>query len=170
MSRRIVIPGGSGRVGLVLAPYFHANGDAGTVLSGKPQVEAWPVAEWNGRDLGPWAEALDGADVVINLTGRNVDCRYTEANRREIMDSRVCATQVIGRAIAQAAHPPRLWMNASTATIYRPALDRDMDDVTGELGGRERDAPASWRFSIEGAKAWERTVLAAAAPGRRKIG
>lgn len=169
MNRRIVIPGGSGRVGLVLARHFHTKGDAVTVLSRKPRVEAWPVIEWNGQDLGPWAKTLDGADVVINLAGRNVDCRYTEANRREIMDSRVCATQVIGRAIAQAAHPPALWMNASTATIYRHALDRDMDEVTGELGGSERDAPATWGFSIEVAKAWERALFEAATPGTRKI-
>ena len=169
MNRRIVIPGGSGRVGRVLARYFHGNGDAVTVLSRKPRAEAWPVIEWNGRDLGPWAETLDGADVVINLTGRNVDCRYTEANRLEIMDSRVYATQVIGRAIAQAAHPPPLWMNASTATIYRHALDRDMDEVTGELGGSERDAPATWRFSIEVAKAWERAFFETSTPGTRKI-
>jgi uncharacterized protein (TIGR01777 family) len=169
MNRTVVIPGGSGRVGRVLARYFHSNGDAVTVLSRKPRAEAWPVIEWNGRDLGPWAEALDGADVVINLTGRNVDCRYTEANRREIMDSRVCATQVIGKAIAQAVHPPPLWMNASTATIYRHALDKDMDDVTGELGGSEQDTPADWRFSIEVAKAWERTFFEASTPGTRKI-
>ena len=169
MNRRIVIPGGSGRVGLVLARYFHTTGDAVIVLSRNPRAEAWPVVEWNGRDLGPWAQTLDGAHVVINLTGRNVDCRYSEANRREIMDSRVCATQVIGRAIAQAVHPPRLWMNASTATIYRHALDRDMDDVTGELGGSERDAPATWRFSIEVAKAWERAFFETSTPGMRKI-
>jgi uncharacterized protein len=169
MNRSIVIPGGTGRVGRVLARYFHANGDAVTVLSRKPRSEAWTVIEWNGRDLGPWAAAMDGADVIINLTGRNVDCRYIEANRREIMDSRVCATQVIGRAIAQAVHPPPLWMNASTATIYRHALDRDMDDVTGELGGTEIDAPATWRFSIEVAKAWERAFFEAATPGTRKI-
>jgi uncharacterized protein (TIGR01777 family) len=169
MNRRIVIPGGSGRVGRVLARYFHANGDTVLVLSRRPRTEAWPVIEWNGQDLGPWSETLDGADVVINLTGRNVDCRYTEANRREIMDSRVCATQVIGRAIAQAVRPPPLWMNASTATIYRHAFDRDMDDVTGELGGSERDAPATWRFSIEVAKAWERAFFEALTPGTRKI-
>jgi len=169
MNRRIVIPGGSGRVGRVLARHFHANGDAVTVLSRKPRVEAWPVIEWNGRAIGPWTETLDGADVVINLTGRDVDCRYTAANRREIMDSRVCATEVIGRAIAQAAHPPPLWMNASTATIYRHALDRNMDEVTGELGGSEKDAPATWRFSIEVAKAWERAFFKAATPGTRKI-
>jgi uncharacterized protein (TIGR01777 family) len=169
MIRRIVIPGGSGRVGRVLARHFHTNGDAVTVLSRKPRVEAWPVIQWNGRDLAHWTETIDGADVVINLTGRNVDCRYTAANRREIMDSRVCATQVIGRAIAQAAHPPALWMNASTATIYRHALDRAMDDVTGELGGNEKEAPPSWHFSIEVAKAWERVFFEAATPGTRKI-
>lgn len=153
----------------MLARYFHGRGDRVLVLSRKQRGAPWPVMEWNGRDLGPWADTLNGADVVINLTGRDVDCRYTNANRLEIMDSRVCATQAIGKAIAHAAHPPWLWMNASTATIYRHALDRDMEEVTGELGGSEKDAPATWRFSIDVAKAWERAFFEAATPGTRKI-
>jgi len=156
-------------VGSVLAPYFHEKGDAVVVLSRKQPPEPWPVIQWNGRDLGPWAQAIDGADVVINLTGRDVDCRYTAANRREIMDSRVLATQVIGNAIARSGHPPWLWINASTATIYRHALDRNMEEVTGELGGNERDAPATWRFSIDVAKAWERAFVETVTPETRKI-
>jgi uncharacterized protein (TIGR01777 family) len=169
MNRRIVIPGGSGRVGCVLARYFHGLGDDVIVLSRKPRAESWQVIQWDGRSLGRWAERLNGADVVINLTGRDVDCRYTKANRREIMESRVCATQVIGKAIAQARQPPRLWMNASTATIYRHAQDRDMDEVTGEPGGNEKDAPSTWRFSIDVAKAWERTFFETVTPGTPKI-
>jgi len=85
------------------------------------------------------------------------------------MDSRILSTRVVGQAIAQAAKPPALWMNASTATIYRHALDRAMDESTGELGGHEPDAPSTWRFSIDVATSWEREFFAAATPGTRKI-
>jgi uncharacterized protein len=166
---RIVIPGGSGQVGRVLARHFHEQGHSVTVLSRQTESAAWQTLPWNGRDLGDWAKAIDGADIVINLAGRNVNCRYTPANRREIMDSRILSTRVVGQAIAQAAKPPALWMNASTATIYRHALDRAMDESTGELGGHELDAPATWRFSIEVAKSWEAEFFSAATPATRKI-
>jgi hypothetical protein len=166
---RIVIPGGSGQVGHVLARHFHEQGHSVTVLSRRPESAPWQTLTWNGRDLGDWIKAIDGADVVINLAGRNVNCRYTQANRKEIMDSRILSTRVIGHAITQAAKPPSLWMNASTATIYRHALDCAMDESTGELGGHEPDAPADWRFSIEVAKSWEAAFFSAATPATRKI-
>ena len=165
----IVIPGGSGQVGQILARHFHGSGHAITVLSRRPGPEPWQVLAWNGRDLGNWAQAIDGADVVINLSGRSVNCRYTKRNRQEIMDSRVLSTQIIGQAIALAKNPPALWLNASTATIYRHSLDRPMDEVTGELGGSEPAAPASWRFSIDVATAWEREFFATHTPHTRKI-
>jgi uncharacterized protein (TIGR01777 family) len=166
---KIVIPGGNGQVGNVLATHFHRQGHHVTVLSRQPKPVAWQVLPWNGRDLGGWIEAVDGADLVINLAGRNVNCRYTTANRREIMDSRILSTRVVGQAIAQATKPPALWMNASTATIYRHALDRPMDEATGELGGREPGAPSTWDFSIEVATNWEAEFFAAATPATRKI-
>jgi uncharacterized protein (TIGR01777 family) len=124
---------------------------------------------WNGRDLGRWTEVIKGADVVINLAGRSVNCRYTPKNRREIMESRVLSTRAVGQAIAQAAKPPALWMNASTATIYRNSLDRPMDEATGELGGNEAGAPSIWRFSIDVATSWEAEFFSAATPHTRKI-
>lgn len=166
---RIVIPGGSGQVGDVLARHFYQQGHQVTVLSRNPESAPWQTLLWNGRDLGTWTAAIDGADVMINLTGRNVNCRYTEANRKEIMDSRILSTRVIGLAIAQAAEPPALWMNASTATIHRHSLDRAMDESTGELGGNEPDAPDTWRFSIDVAKRWEEEFFSAATPATRKI-
>lgn len=166
---RIVIPGGSGQVGNVLARHFHGQGHSVTVLSRRPEASSWKVLPWNGRELGAWTNAIDGADIVINLAGRNVNCRYTPANRREIMDSRILSTRVVGQAIAQAAKPPTLWMNASTATIYRHALDRAMDESTGELGGHEPDAPSTWSFSIDVATSWEREFFAADTPHTRKI-
>ena len=169
MPNRIVIPGGSGRVGQLLALHFHERGLEVTVLSRHAASSPWRTVVWNGRELGEWAREIDGADVVINLAGRSVDCRYTEAHRREIMDSRVASTRVVGRAIAGAAHPPKLWMNASTATIYRHSLDRPMDEATGELGGEEPDAPATWAFSIDVATSWERAFSEADVKGTRKI-
>lgn len=152
-----------------LARHFHGQGHLVTVLARQPKPAPWQVLEWNGRTLGSWTAAVDGADVVINLAGRSVNCRYTEANRREIIDSRVLSTRVVGEAIAQSQKPPALWMNASTATIYRHALDRPMNESTGELGGNEPDAPETWRFSIDVAKAWEAEFFAANTPATRKI-
>jgi uncharacterized protein len=91
--------------------------------------------------LGDWTSNLEYADVVINLAGGSVNCRYTHANRRAIKDSRTQPTILLGEAVSGLAHPPRLWMNASTAT--RHALDRPMDEQTGEIGGNERAAPWS---------------------------
>src|SRR5215467_5074706 len=96
---RIVLAGGTGHVGRLLAEHFHRQGNSVTVLSRHPGAAPWPVQSWDGRSLGKWAQALDAADVVINLAGRSVNCRYNTANRREIMESRVESTGVIGQAI-----------------------------------------------------------------------
>src|SRR6266700_3927048 len=166
---RIVIPGGSGQVGQILARHFHGQGHSVTVLSRRQESAPWRTTSWNGRDLGSWTQEIDGADVVINMAGQSVNCRYTEANRREIMDSRILSTRAIGQAIAQASRPPALWMNAATATIYRHALDRPMDEATGELGGNEPGAPDTWNFSIEVAKAWEDAFFSTPTPATRKV-
>ena len=94
---------------------------------------------WDARSLGPWSAAIDGADVVINLAGRNVNTRYTDASRREIMESRVDSTRAVGEAIARAERPPRVWLQASTATIYAHRLELN-DERSGILGGQEPDA------------------------------
>jgi len=114
-------------------------------------------------------KAIDGCDVVINLAGRSVNCRYNAANQSEIKASRTITTGLIGDAIASAVHPPPVWLNASTATIYRHSLDRAMDDVTGEVGGSEPDAPPKWRFSIDVATSWERAFFAPDVPHTRRI-
>ncbi len=166
---RIVIAGGTGHVGRLLAAHFLAQGHKVTPVARHAQPATWPVLLWDGQSLGDWAGAIDGADVVINLAGRSVNCRYTEGNRREIKESRVRSTQLIGQVVAQAARPPDLWMNASTATIYRHALDRPMDEATGELGGNEPGAPSTWKFSIDVATGWEQAFFTALTPGTRKV-
>ena len=138
---KVVIPGGSGQVGRVLARYFHAKGDEVTVLSRTNRREPWLVVPWDGQTLDRWATVIDGADVVINLAGRSVNCRYTAANRSSILLSRVESTKAIGRAIAQASRPPRIWLQASTATIYAHRYDAPNDERTGVLGGTEEGVP-----------------------------
>jgi len=166
---RVVIPGGSGQVGNILARHFHAKGDSVIVLSRTTFPAPWRMVAWDGVNLRSWVRELEKADVLINLSGRSVNCRYNSANRREIMESRTQSTSVLGEALNRLADPPRLWMNASTATIYRHALDRAMDEITGELGGNEPNAPSSWRFSINVATRWEETFFAASTPKTRKI-
>ena len=167
---RVVIAGGSGQVGTVLARHFHAKGDDTVVLSRTPRIDRpWRVAQWDGRTPGAWQAEIDGSDVLINLTGRSVNCRYGPANRAAIMNSRVWSTQVLHKAVAAVNKPPSVWLNASTATIYRHALDRPMDEATGEYGGNERGAPDTWNFSIAVAKAWEAAFLGTVTPRTRQV-
>jgi uncharacterized protein (TIGR01777 family) len=166
---KIVIAGGSGQVGTILARHFHANGHRVVVLSRRSEEACWSVVQWDGVTIGPWVEELDGSDVLINLAGRSVNCRYGQKNRREILDSRVLSTLVLHQVAAGCKRPPAVWLNASTATIYRHALDRPMDEATGELGGNEAGAPDTWNFSIDVAKAWEAAFFSAATPATRKV-
>jgi uncharacterized protein (TIGR01777 family) len=171
---RIVIPGGEGHIGRILARRFSTLGHVVTTLSrakgaAANSAKAWATLAWDGRNIGDWVDALEQSDVVINLSGRSVDCRYNGKNRREIMHSRVQSTALLGQAIQSLHCPPRVWLNASTATIYRHSYDRAMDEATGELGGSEPDAPESWRFSIDVAKQWEEAFFAAQTRGTRKI-
>jgi uncharacterized protein len=166
---RIVIAGGTGQIGRMLARHFFDLGHSVTVVARHAEPAPWRTVHWNGKTLGAWIVEIDGADAVINLAGRSVNCRYTERNRRKILDSRVYATQALGLAIEQAEAPPPVWLNASTATIYRHSLDRPMDEGTGELGGGEPGADPSWKFSIEVATAWENALFEARAPCTRKV-
>lgn len=166
---KIILPGGSGQVGTLLARALHGEGHEVVVLSRQPRATPWRCLPWDGEKLGAWVVELDGADAVINLAGRNVNCRYHARQRREIMDSRVKSTHAIGAAIACVRRPPRVWLQASTATIYAHRYDMANDEATGLIGGSEPDTPAHWRFSIEVARAWERTCDEANTPGTRKV-
>jgi len=167
---RIVIPGGSGQVGHVLASYFSRRGHHVIVLTRGPHTAEWQTVHWDAQTPGIWTQYLEGADVCINLAGRSVNCRYTPDNRIDIYNSRIFSTQLLGEVIGSLANPPRVWLNASTATIYRHALDRPMDEHTGELGGNEQGgAPDTWNFSIRVAKDWETIFFKAVTPNTRRV-
>ena len=166
---KIVIPGGSGQVGTILARAFQRDGHEVVVLSRRPSVQPWRVVAWDGASLGRWQSEIDGCDAVINLAGRSVNCRYTAAHRQEILQSRVLSTRVVGQAIAQASRPPRVWLQASTATIYAHRYDAPNDEYSGILGGTEPHVPAAWRFSIDVACAWEQAFDEATTDRTRKI-
>ncbi|MCG3126641.1 MAG: Epimerase family protein [Phycisphaerae bacterium] len=167
---KIVIPGGSGQIGTLLARHFHGRGDEVVVLSRSAGADSpWRNVAWDAATLGAWAVELDGADAAINLAGRSVNCRYNAANRHAMLASRVESTRVVGQAIAAAQRPPRVWLQASTATIYAHTFGEANDEFRGVIGGTEPDAPRRWRFSIEIASAWERALDEAATPQTRRV-
>ncbi len=165
---KLVIAGGSGHLGRQLIRAFEQRGAQVTVLSRRVSAEAHAVA-WDGQSLGSWRREVDGADAVINLAGRSVNCRYSAANLRVMLNSRVASTRTIGQAIEQAANPPRVWLQMSTATIYAHRFDAENDEWTGRIGGDEPDTPSLWRNSMEIAKAWEEALHQANTPTTRKV-
>jgi len=166
---KIVIPGGTGHIGTILARAFHQRGDEVVVLSRRPATAPWRTVKWDGEKLGDWTSEIDAADVVINLAGQSVNCRYTPENRRVLIDSRVNSTRVLGQAIGEARRTPRVWLQASTATLYAHRYDAPNDEATGIIGGSEPSAPDTWRFSIDIVKKWEQELNAAATPETRKV-
>lgn len=157
MNPIIVIFGANGFLGRYLCRHFARNGKE--VVAIARSRDGWSgdgmFLEWDGKNLGPWAFALEGAEAVINLTGRSVNCRYTEKNRAEILGSRVKTTRLIGEAIALCKAPPKTWLNASTATWYRHAEELPQNDWLGEPGEG---------FSCEVAQAWEDAFFEANVP------
>lgn len=165
---KVVVAGGTGQVGRVLVEALRGRGDQVVVLSRGGARTPGAVA-WDGRTLGAWAAEVDGADAVINLAGRSVNCRYHKSNLTEMLASRIDSTRAVARAIETASRPPRVWLQASTATIYSHRFDAPNDEATGIIGGHEPDAPGYWRYSIEIAQAWERELAAANTPHTRRV-
>jgi len=166
--KRIILAGGSGFLGHALAAHFLNLGWDVVTLTRSPQPTGaiGRQVAWDGRTMGSWRTELEGATAVINLTGKSVDCRYTARNRKEILDSRINPTRVLGDAIGRCHQPPQVWLNANTATIYKHTFAGPWDE-SGEIGATPE---AKDDFSVEVAKSWERPLDEAQTPGTRKIG
>ena len=167
MTGRIILAGGSGLLGRVLAGDLLSRGQEVIVLTSSPRNGQDGVKEvaWDGKTLGNWAKELEGAAAVINLAGRSVNCRYHSRNRREILESRINPTRALGEAIALCRKPPRVWLNSSTATIYKHTFGPAWDE-SGEIGGT---AEVKDEFSVKVACEWEKALDEARTPTTRKI-
>jgi uncharacterized protein len=167
MSKRIVLAGGSGFLGKSLAEKFLQQNYEVIILTRLPRArnDAAKEIAWDAKSIGDWTKWIDGAEVVINLTGKSVDCRYNKKNRHAIISSRVDSTRVIGEAISKCKSPPRVWLNSSSATIYKHTFDKPMDE-SGETGATPE---AHDEFSIEVIRKWERALDEAQTPATRKI-
>jgi uncharacterized protein (TIGR01777 family) len=155
---KLVLVGGNGFLGRHLAAYFQKLGYQVVSISRTGPGDV----RWDARTLGPWAQELEGTDLLVNLAGRSVDCRYNDANRREILASRTESTRVLGEAVAACTQPPRVWLNASTATIYA--------DTQGDApANTEAAGTIGAGFSVEIATSWEAAFEACPAPHTRKV-
>jgi uncharacterized protein (TIGR01777 family) len=151
MKSKIIIPGGAGFIGKYVANFFDKKNYEIIILTrGKARVEKGITYQnWNGKSFGNWTKSLEGAEMVLNLAGKSVDCRYHKKNKKEILDSRIDTTRIIGEAIHNCITPPKLWVNMSTATIYEHTLDGKANDEKNGIIGDD--------FSMNVAKAWEKT-------------
>jgi NAD dependent epimerase/dehydratase family enzyme len=214
-NKKIIIAGGTGFIGQELVNYFgkdneivilgrqsgdtHKNSYNQKLLTAAKGYQLRYV-KWNGKDLEEnWSRELDGADLVINLAGKSVNCRYHKKQKQEIFDSRTHATKAIGEAIRKAKQPPALWINAASTTIYRHSMDKPNDEFTGIISDRKKDnMPYNFidhlrykknrliarlfhgknsiayksldlDFSVQVCKLWEKTFFEQPTPGTRKI-
>jgi uncharacterized protein (TIGR01777 family) len=160
---KIVIAGGSGFLGKALTNYFVKKNIQVTILSRKPRNSNSGLVKevyWDGKTLQAWGHELEGAEALINLSGKSVDCRYTEQNKQQIYSSRLASTQVLGDAVLQCIDPPKVWLNSSSATIYRGSYDKFMDERHGEIGHD---------FSMDVCKKWEAVFDKCITPRTRKV-
>jgi len=159
---KIVLAGGNGYLGSVLADYFKSLSDEVILLSRQPKPLSGNIKTvvWDGMSEGNWVGDLENADLLVNLCGKNVNCRYTEKNKKEIIRSRIEPTLLLGKAIAGLHQPPKLWINVVSATIYRHAEDHGQDEKTGEIGSG---------FSVDVCRQWEQAFFASDTAHTRKI-
>ena len=155
---KIIIVGGSGFLGTNLAHFFEKKGHQVWILTRNPTSKNEIL--WDAKNLGQWTEFLDKSDVLINLTGKSVDCRYTEKNKKEILDSRIQSTFVLQKAIDTIENPPRIWINSSSATIYVHSEKHVNTEENGIIGDD---------FSMNICKSWEKEFFKAKSENVRKI-
>jgi len=146
--KKIILAGGNGYLGGVLAGYYRHIAEEVIILSRKPKTNEDNIKTilWDGKTKGEWIKEIEGADMLINLCGKNVNCRYTAKNREEIIHSRVVPTTLLNEVVGELNNPPALWINITSATIYRHAEDFAQDEATGQIG---------YGFSIDVCQQWE---------------
>lgn len=162
MFNKIILAGGSGYLGTVLTDHYRDKAREIILFSrsGAQKKPGARVVPWDARTSGNWIKELEGADLLVNLCGKNVNCRYTARNKAEIFQSRLVPTTLLGNAVAAMENPPKVWINVASATIYRHAEDRPQDEESGEAGSG---------FSVDVCKAWEESFWKVETPKTKKI-
>ncbi len=153
MKKKIVIAGGTGFIGQYFEEKLTSLGYEVIIITRRSDQLIW-------TDQAGIVKALEDAEMLINLAGKSVNCRYNEKNKKEILHSRTETTQLLGKALLACKNPPSLWINSSSATIYRHAEDRPMTEASGEIGTG---------FSVDVAKAWEKSLFTFQLPQTRKV-
>lgn len=155
--RKIVIAAGSGFLGQVLCNHFKNKDTEIIILTrGKSEIlNHIKYVHWDAKNLSGWEKELENCDLLVNLAGKSVNCRYTAKNKKEILDSRIDSTKILNTAVLKCKNPPKHFINSSTATIYRHSLDKQMDEYTGETGND---------FSMNIAKNWEKVFYETETP------
>ncbi len=158
---RIAIPGGTGRLGTLLARHFCEQGHSVSSITRFPKPSRWEAVHWDAANLGHWTSTIDGSDVVISLAGHSLNCRQTKSNQFAILNSRLQTTGLVAKAIQACSHPPELWLNASTSLIYPPSLDQEIDEAY--------PISAETSFIAGAARSWEAATMGYSTPATRKI-
>jgi uncharacterized protein len=167
---KIVLAGGTGQLGTILAKHFDALHHEVVIIARSEKAEPWRTVKWDGQTLSDaWVAELEGANVLINLAGRTVNCRYNYKNRCDIWSSRSRSVRILGKALETLTCPPQVWLQAGTATIYTHRFDAPNDEHSGIIGGAEENVPEKWRFSIDVARAWEGEFALVETPKTRKV-
>ncbi|MEO8252851.1 MAG: TIGR01777 family oxidoreductase [Flavobacterium sp.] len=159
--KKLIIAAGTGFLGEVLVNHFKDKFDEIVVLTrGKSQtINDIKYVNWNAKNFSGWENELENATVLINLAGKSVDCRYTQKNKKEILLSRIESTKILNKAVLNCKKPPKQWLNSSTSTIYRFSLDKQMDEINGEIGND---------FSMNVAQSWEKAFFKIETPNTLK--
>ncbi|MEG2100700.1 MAG: TIGR01777 family oxidoreductase [Flavobacterium sp.] len=159
--KKLIIAAGTGFLGQILVNHFKNKFEEIVILTrGKSQtLDGIKYVNWNARTFSGWESELENAAVLINLAGKSVDCRYTKENKKEILLSRIESTKILNKAVLNCKNPPKHWLNSSTATIYRFSLDKQMNEVDGEIGND---------FSINVALSWEKAFFKTETPKTMK--
>lgn len=159
--KKLIIAAGTGFLGQVLIHHFKDKFDEIVILTrGKSKtIDGIKYVNWNAKTFSGWETELENATVLINLAGKSVDCRYTKENKKEILWSRIQSTRILNKAVLNCINPPKHWLNSSTSTIYRFSLDKQMDEVNGEIGND---------FSINVALSWEKAFFKTETPNTLK--